>query len=261
MANITSDSPLFQRGERTSQVEELNIDESKTETRFLPRSVQLTLPGHVTRKFPAGLQEIPVALLDDPWLKANGMVEYRATQGVLPPQQPMAPLGSHAYATAYAASGTYDATMIPDPYVTDEILKSADANARAAADNVRFAQENLDNAVRIHQGAVAALNDARAARERADEQGRQVTDENTALTGGSSQVTPSQRKALDKIREDGGKDAELENDRKANEARIGIDKLDKKDRAAFDAMSPVDKAKYIKSSEEERAVMLAAARK
>jgi hypothetical protein len=254
---ITSDSPLFGRLERTSQVEPLVIDESQTETRFLPRSVQLVLPGHVVRKMPAGLQEVPVALLDHPWLQANGMVEYKATQGMPPPTQPMAPVGSHAYATAYAASGTYDATLIPDPYVTDEVLAGADANARAAADNVRFAQENLDNAVRIHQGAVAALEGARAAREKNDAEGRDISDADNRMTGGSSQVTPAQRRALAKLRED----APLDKDRAANESRIGLDKLDKKDRATFDAMSPADQAKFIPAGSEERAVMLAASRK
>jgi len=264
MANITSDSPLFQRGERTSQVQELNIDETRTETRFLPRSVQLTLPGHVVRKFPAGLQEIPVALLDDPWLKANGMVEYQAVQGMPPPTQPMAPVGSHAYATAYAASGTYDATLIPDPYVTDEVLRGADATARAAADNVRLAQENLDNAVRIHQGAVEALNNARAAREKADEQGREMMRENTSLTGGSSQITPSQRQALDKLGksevDEGGRSAEFENERKANEERLRLSNMETSDRAMFDAMSAGDKAKFLAATDEERAVMLASAK-
>jgi hypothetical protein len=252
---ITSDSPLFQRGEKVSQVEPLVIDESNTETRFLPRSVQLVLPGHVVRKFPAGLQEVPVALLDHPWLKANGMVEYKSVQGVPPPRQPTAPLGSHAYAMAYAASGTYDATLIPDPYVTDEVLAGADANARAAADMVRAAQETLDNAIRIHQGAVAALEAARAAREKNDADARSETDADTTLTGGSSQVTPSQRKALQKLRADAPLDP------KSGEASIGIDKLEKKDRAVFDAMSVSDKAKFIQASDEERAVMLAANRK
>jgi hypothetical protein len=254
---ITTDSPLFGRGEKTSQVEPLVIDETKTETRYLPRSLQLVLPGHVVRRFPAGLQEIPVALLDHPWLKANGMVEYKATQGMPPPAQPMAPVGSHAYATAYAASGTYDATLIPDPYVTDDVLAGADANARAAADNVRLAQENLDNAVRIHQGAVAALEGARVAREKNDADGREEIEVDNSLTGGSSQVTPAQRKALQKLR----KDSPLDKDRAENERGLRIDKLSPEDRATFDAMSPSDKAKFLPATDEERAVMLAAFRK
>jgi len=254
---ITSDSPLFQRGERTSQVEPLVIDESQTETRFLPRSLQLVLPGHVVRKFPAGLQEIPVALLDHPWLKANGMVEYKAVQGMPPPTQPMAPVGSHAYATAYAASGTYDATLIPDPYVTDAVLEGAQANALAAAENVRLAQETLDNAVRIHQGALAALDGAQKDRAKADEQGRSEMDADNTLTGGSSQVTPAQRAALAKLRAD----KPLDKDREENEKDLRLDKLSDKDRATFDAMSPADKAKFLPANDKDRAAMIAAARK
>lgn len=161
MNMIRSDSPLFQRTE-TKPAEPFVLDESKTETRYLPRSVKLTLPGHITRQFPAGIQEIPVQLLDDPWLVANGMTQYNAREPL--PIQPKAPIGSHAYATDYAASGTYDATLIPNATFTDEVISAADANARAAGENVRIAQENLEQAVRVHQGAIKHLQDAQANR-------------------------------------------------------------------------------------------------
>ena len=256
MALITSDSPLFQRGEKVAPVEELRIDENDTETRFLPRSVQLVLPGHVVRKLPAGLQEVPRALLDHPWLLANGMVDYRATQGVPPPAQPMAPVGSHAYATAFMASGTYDATQIPDPYVTDEVLSGATANVQASLQNVRAAQEQLDEALRVHNAAVAALSDAQVTRARADDEGRAASDADTRLTGGSSQPTRAQRRAIAKQNR-----GVPDEDRAANEARLGLDKLSASDRALFDAMQPGDKSKFIQSSEEDRENMLAALRR
>jgi hypothetical protein len=255
MNTITSDSPLFGRGESVESPKPFVLDETKTQTRFLPRPVTLTLPGHVTRKFPAGVQEIPEQLLNDPWLKANGMKEYE--KGAPLPLQPQAPIGSHGYATAYAASGVYDATQVPDTRYSDEDIQNAEAVARNAAENARVARENLENADRIHQNAMQSLESARARRQQQDEELNQA---DPGLTGGSSQVTGAQRRALDKTsgKSNGNNRPALsDEERRKNEAAIGIDKLSPEDRAKFDKMSDKQKADYVRANPEERAVLLA----
>lgn len=245
MTSIPSNVPLFHRGENMEgAVKPLLIDESDTVIKFLPKSVRLTLPGHVVRVFPAGLQAIPRVFEDDSWLKANGMQDIK--RGMAPPPQPSAPVGSHGYATAFAQSGTYDATTIPDPAVTDENISNAYAAVRSSAENVRMAQEVLNESLRIHQSAVAALIDAQTRRSSLDEN-RDVALETGS---GSGQITRSQQSALDRI---------SEKDRLEGEKSIGIDKLSKEERAKFNAMSDMDKAHFINEDDEGRAVMLAAA--
>lgn len=193
---ITSDSPLFQRGEGKSP-EPYVVDESNVVQRFFPKTVNLTLPGHTVRKFGAGFQMVPAELVDHPWLKANGMIEPKSTDQL--PLQPQAPLGSQGFATAFAQSGVYDATMVPSPVVTDESLRSADAMARIAAENVKIARENLDNALRVHQNSVAVLGDAVVRREQSDSDDRE-----DRAQGGGRQVreTAKDRRAREKREED-----------------------------------------------------------
>lgn len=236
---IASNQPIFQRGDTDNAPTQFKeIDETKTVTRFFPKPVRLTLPGHVVRQFPAGMQEIPEELADDPWLKANGVIEYK-NDGPLP-MQPQATVGSHAYATAFAASGVYDATLVPETVYTDEDIKMAEAVELNAREGVRMAEENYENAQRIHQGAVDALNGARARREKANAE--YVS--SGAAGSGNSRLTPSQQRALDK---------------KRGNVDTGVDKLSPEDKAKFDAMSDKDKAAFIKADDAERAVMLAAA--
>lgn len=177
MNTITSNSPLFSRGETVS-AEPYKVDETSTQTRFFPKPVNLTLPGHTVRKFPAGMQQVPVQFLNDQWLIDNGMQEIPEGQPLR--LQPQAPLGSQGYATAFGQSGVYDATMILSAVLSDEAIASADANARLAAENVKTAQENLDNALRIHANATAALIDAQTSRAASD-----AADREDRLQGGA----------------------------------------------------------------------------
>lgn len=220
---VSSDSPLFARGEEPGRPLDRpvrTIDDSKTVRRFLPRPVKMTLPGHQTRQFQAGLQDIPEELADHPWLRDNGMLDEPA-RGEPLPLQPQAPVGTHGYATAFAQSGIYDATQIPDYRFTDRDIENADAQTRLAAENVRVAQENLDNALRIHQSAAAALNDARARRER-----QVAAMGEPEVVNGKPEVDPT------------------------------IERLSKRDRARFDSLSEQEKVNYLRANEEDRARIL-----
>lgn len=214
------------------------IDETDTVNRFFPRPVNLTLPDHTQRRFPAGNQAIPRQLADDPWLTKNGVVDYEARPDKLPPMMRTAPVGSMGHAQAIMQGGVYDATLVPDARVSDDQIKFAEDMARAAIANVDVAQSNLERAVEVAKDAMARLEDAkgrRLARDRVDPQDGE--DENDRLT-------PAQRKALAK-------------DRAQNEARLGLDQLSEEDRAKFEALSNKDKAKYLGASAEDRAAMLA----
>lgn len=133
------------------------IDETNTVTKFFPREVKLTLPDYSTRFFNAGVQLVPAELSEHPWLKDNGMVDV--PQGSpLPPAMLSAPPGS----AAFAKSGVYDATRIPDPRVTDAGLQAARVVADMAAQNVRVAEDVLAQAQAVSVGAAQAVADITA---------------------------------------------------------------------------------------------------
>lgn len=227
MNTITSNSPLFQRSESPS-AEAYVVDETDTVDRFFPRPVNLTLPGHVVRKFPAGFQAVPRQLADDPWLKLNGVVEPPRAGEPLP-LQPQAPVGSHGHATAFAQSGVYDATMVPRAVPTDSDIEAADTIARAAAENVRVAREILDNALSVHQNAVGALNSARETRA-SDEADREDRAKGGAGRPDSVVNTKSRKR-------------ENSQERRARE---------KREEDFYDTLSVEDKARWDDSTQDER---------
>lgn len=136
------------------------IDESDTVTRYVPRVVRLTLPDHTQRVFQPGLQEIPRELAYHQWMRDNGVVEYEG-RGPLPPPMLRALPGTQAHAASIMQSGVYDVSLIRDPVVTDAHVRATETMARQAAENLRVARENVENAERISVAANTALADAR----------------------------------------------------------------------------------------------------
>lgn len=206
------------------------IDDTKTETRFLPKPVTLTLPDHTQRKFGAGLQEIPVQLLEDPWLKKNGMIEYRG-RDPLPPMMMTAMPGTQAHNASIMSSGTYDATLIRDPRITDEHVKATEAVAGMAAENVRVAQENLARAIEILTN---------AQRSHADALTRYAARDEIAGPDGEGDDTVV------------GDEAGKPETRKQRTAR------EKREADFYKALSPDDQKKWDGSTQEERDTWIAA---
>lgn len=217
------------------------VDETDTQTRFFPKMVKLTLPDHTQRIFQIGIQEVPSALADHPWLVANGMKEISALRP-LPPLMRTAPVGSQGYGTAIMQSGVYDATLIPNARVTDEVLKNAHEFATMAQKGVQVAQDNLEHAVDVMKAAQANLEEAVARRQERDRVDP-VSDDDEHDT-----MTAAQRQSLAKSRVE-------------NESKLGLDLLSDEDRAKFDSLNGRDKAKYLGLPPDERAVMLAGAGK
>lgn len=136
------------------------VDENNTVYRFFPKEVRLTLPDHTQRRWPPGLQRVPRELADHQWLKDNGVVELN-TDAPLPPMMLSAPPGTQAHAATIMQSGVYDVSLIRDPATTDAHVRAMETMARMAAENLRSARENLENAERVSVSTNEALASAR----------------------------------------------------------------------------------------------------
>lgn len=237
MADNDTQRPIGDQRFHGSPVQPYFIDEMNTVTRFFPKQVNLTLPDHTQRKFPAGIQEVPAQLANDDWLLANGMIEYDRGQPLAAMLKQAGP-GSQAHGRAIMDGGVYDATLVPDVRMTDAVIANALDFAKLAQAAVKVAQDNLDNTVAMYNTAKANYEDALARRD-----ARNRLDPADVANDPSDKLTAAQRKSLLK-------------EKAQNEAKLGLDKLSDEDRAKFEVLSPADKAQYIISSPEDRAKML-----